>query len=84
MQYERGRVGIVWKWMYAAVFAACVVGCGDDEREGASAGETSIPVIANPINFPGAIRLRAMIETSAGTTPTRVSGNANVRTRNWR
>ena len=42
MQYERGLVGGGWvKWLYAAVFAACVVGCGDDEWEGGSAGETS-------------------------------------------
>ena len=42
MQYERGRVGRGWvKWLYAAVFAACMVGCGDDEWEGKSAGETS-------------------------------------------
>ena len=42
MLYERGRVGGGWlKWLYAAVFAACVVGCGDDEWDGAPAGETS-------------------------------------------
>ena len=42
MQYERGRGGGGWvKWLSAAVLAACMVGCGDDEWEGTSAGETS-------------------------------------------
>ena len=60
MQYERGRGGKVWlKWVYAAVFAACVAGCGDDEA--ASDGDVS-GVIRNGGN--NALRLRAPLSGS--------------------
>ena len=60
MRYGRWWVGGVWaKWLYAAMFAAVAVGCGDDEM--ASEGDVS-GMIRNGGN--DALRLRAPLSGS--------------------